>query len=106
MRRGSRRTLTRRDRGFPLYEACGFVKGGTLQFSAEKKDPSERWKELQGELLSFSWWPMWRPVGGHVEPGITVIPWHGATLSVKIVFCVYNCLSDPCMHVVLASAAP
>lgn len=66
------------EEGVPLYEACGFVKGGTLEFSAEKKDPSERWKELQGELLPFSWWPMWRPVGGHVEPGIKVIPWDAA----------------------------
>ena len=62
-----------------LYEACGFVKGSSLEFSAEKNDPSERWKELQGELLPFSWWPMWRPVGGHVEPETTVLPWDGAT---------------------------
>ena len=60
--------------GVPLYEACGFAKLDKVDFSAPKPNPSERWKELQNELLPFTSWPMWRPASGLVEPGTETKP--------------------------------
>lgn len=66
------------EEGRPLYQACGFEKADRVDLSAPRRDPSKRWKELQSELLPFSFWPMWRPVSGHVEPGTTMKPWEVA----------------------------
>ena len=62
------------DVGVPLYEAYGYVKATRVDFDASRNEPSPQWKELQAELLPFSFWPMWRPVGGKFERD-TVEPW-------------------------------
>ena len=62
------------DQGIPLYEKCGYFKASGVDFVAEKDDPSPQWKQLQRELLPFTFWPMWRPVGGKLSAG-TKKPW-------------------------------
>lgn len=66
--------------GVPLYETCGFTKAAEVDFDASKDEPSPRWRELQQELLPFTFWPMWRPVRGHFEQGAKV-PWEPALAS-------------------------
>ena len=67
--------------GAPLYESCGFVRGERMELvlpEKEKEGRGERWRELEGVLLPFEWWPMWRGRGGRTaagEGGKT--PWHG-----------------------------
>ena len=64
--------------GVHLYETFGYVKASRVDFNASKENPSPQWKALQAELLPFSFWPMWRPVGFKFE-GDTVEPWkHGS----------------------------
>ena len=60
--------------GVPLYETCGYVKGSKVNFDASKDKVSQEWRELRGELLPFSFWPMWRPVGGKFEKD-AIRPW-------------------------------
>ena len=55
------------DQGIPLYEAHGYVKAAGVNFHAEQEKRSPRWHELRGELLPFTFWPMWRPAGGKIE---------------------------------------
>lgn len=66
------------EEGCPLYQACGFAKADRVDFCAPRPNPSKRWKELQSGLLPFSFWPMWRPIGGHIEPVTTMTPWEVA----------------------------
>ena len=64
--------------GVPLYETSGYVKASRVDFSAYKDNPSPQWKQLQGELLPFAFWPMWRPAGGKFEYD-TKKPWEHKT---------------------------
>jgi len=66
--------------GKPLYENYGFVAAGGIDLDASKPDPSPRWKERAQCHLPFTFWPMWRPVGGKMEPR-TVKPWDAAEIS-------------------------
>ena len=77
-RKGYETYIDATEDGTFLYEACGYVKIDEVEFSAPKANPSQRWKKLQDELLPFRWWPMWRPAGGHIEPGTTTRPWESA----------------------------
>ena len=58
----------------PPYEACGFVEASRVNFDASRHEPSQQWKDLCEELLSFSFWPMWRPVRG-MNDDHKVRPW-------------------------------
>lgn len=66
--------------GKPLYEAFGYVAGrrrgfeaGTPQREEGRWRESERWKELDGEVLPFALGSTWRSVGGRID-GSTVKP--------------------------------
>jgi len=59
--------------GIPLYEMCGYAKASRVDFDASKDEASQQWRELREELLPFSFWPMWRPVGGIFKD--TMRPW-------------------------------
>lgn len=64
------------DDGKPCYEASGFVYMGTNYWEAAKRNPSERWKELERYFQTpIHTYLMWRPVGGRFVEGKTVVPW-------------------------------
>ncbi len=60
--------------GIPVYEASGFVRAPRVDFDASRDEPSQQWRDLREELLPFSFWPMWRPVGG-IHDEHKVKPW-------------------------------
>lgn len=55
--------------GTALYEKYGYIKAPGVDFVADKHDPSPYLKQLQQELLPFTFWPMWRPAGGKLSAG-------------------------------------
>ncbi|MCJ1392772.1 hypothetical protein MMC18_005643 [Xylographa bjoerkii] len=61
--------------GKPLYEAYGFVAANELHFHLNKHEASPKRKELEQQLLPFSFWPMWRAVGGQSKNGDSKKPW-------------------------------
>ena len=61
--------------GKPLYEAYGFVAANRLDFNLDKHDASPNRKELEQQLLPFSFWPMWRPAGGKPKIADIKKPW-------------------------------
>lgn len=61
--------------GRPLYEANGFVYIHE-NFNPPKTDhPDDKWKEVEEKVGGFTFWLMWRPVGGKYEEGKTIKPW-------------------------------
>ena len=61
--------------GKPLYEAYGFGAAKALDFSLDTYDASPTREKLEDQLLPFSWWPMWRPVGGKSATTESKKPW-------------------------------
>lgn len=61
--------------GKPLYEANGFVVVEENVTAPSIDNPDEKWKEMEKKVSPFTFWLMWRPVGGKYEEGRTVKPW-------------------------------
>lgn len=61
--------------GKPLYEANGFVIVEENVTAPTKDNPDEKWKQMEEKVSPFTFWLMWRPVGGKYEDGKTVKPW-------------------------------
>ncbi|KAF2175457.1 hypothetical protein K469DRAFT_702208 [Zopfia rhizophila CBS 207.26] len=61
--------------GRPLYEANDFVYVYENVNSPERENPDEKWKEMEEKIGTFTFWVMWRPVGGKYEGGKTIKPW-------------------------------
>ncbi|RYO78152.1 hypothetical protein DL766_009344 [Monosporascus sp. MC13-8B] len=61
--------------GRPLYEANNFVYIEENLNIPKKDDPDEKWKEVEEKVGPFTFWLMWRPVGGNYEEGKTIKPW-------------------------------
>lgn len=64
------------DDGNPCYEASGCVYMGTNYWEAAKRNPSNKWRELERySQMPIHTYLMWRPVGGRFVEGETVVPW-------------------------------
>lgn len=64
------------DDGKPCYEASGCVYMGTNYWEAAKRNPSNKWRELERySQMPIHTYLMWRPVGGRFVEGETVVPW-------------------------------
>lgn len=61
--------------GKPLYEANGFVCVEENVTAPTMDNPDDKWKEMEGKVSPFTFWLMWRPVGGRYEEGKTIKPW-------------------------------
>ncbi|KAI0384886.1 acyl-CoA N-acyltransferase [Hypomontagnella monticulosa] len=61
--------------GRPLYEANGFVYIEENVNIPVTDTPDEKWKEVEEKVGPFTFWLMWRPVGGKYEEGKTIKPW-------------------------------
>ncbi|KAI1445422.1 acyl-CoA N-acyltransferase [Annulohypoxylon stygium] len=61
--------------GRPLYEANGFVYIEENVNIPKTDNPDDKWKEVEEKVGPFTFWLMWRPVGGKYEEGKTVKPW-------------------------------
>ena len=72
--RGLESYIDATEEGIPLYEKHKYTMAPRVDFMAEKIQASPAIQELQEELLPFSFWPMWRPIGGNVLPDIQK-PW-------------------------------
>ncbi|KAI4150567.1 MAG: hypothetical protein L6R39_002250 [Caloplaca ligustica] len=64
------------DDGKPAYEATGFTYMGTQYWESARRNPSEKWVELERYLQTpIHNYLMWRPKGGRFVEGETAIPW-------------------------------
>ena len=61
--------------GRPLYEANNFIYIKENVNIPETESPDEEWKRIEDKVGPFTFWLMWRPVGGKYEEGKTVKPW-------------------------------
>ncbi|KAI1335035.1 hypothetical protein F5Y15DRAFT_259758 [Xylariaceae sp. FL0016] len=61
--------------GMPLYEANGMVCVDENVNVPVTDIPDEDWKEIERRVGRFSFFLMWRPVGGKYEEGKTAKPW-------------------------------
>ncbi|KAI1424923.1 acyl-CoA N-acyltransferase [Xylaria sp. FL1777] len=61
--------------GKPLYEKNGFICIEENVTNVKTDNPDGKWKEMEDQIGSFTFWLMWRPVGGKYEEGKTVKPW-------------------------------
>ncbi|RYP19388.1 hypothetical protein DL765_003361 [Monosporascus sp. GIB2] len=61
--------------GRPLYEANGFIYVEENVITPTTDNPDEKWKETEDKVGPFTFWLMWRPVGGRYEEGKTAKPW-------------------------------
>jgi hypothetical protein len=60
--------------GKPLYDKNGFVLVKENKILPRTENPDKAWKEIEAKVGPFTFWTMWRPVGGYVE-GKTMKPW-------------------------------
>lgn len=61
--------------GRGLYEANKFVCVEENLNIPKKDNPDDKWKEIEEKVGPFTFWLMWRPVGGNFEEGKTIKPW-------------------------------
>ncbi|KAK2600554.1 hypothetical protein N8I77_010079 [Diaporthe amygdali] len=64
--------------GKPLYDANGFIVVEENVTAPTTDNPDEKWKETEEKVSPFTFWLMWRPVGGKYEEGKTIKPWESA----------------------------
>ncbi|KAI1500855.1 acyl-CoA N-acyltransferase [Biscogniauxia marginata] len=55
--------------GKPLYEVNGFTCLDENFIKPQRDNPDEKWKEIEQKVGPFTFWLMWRPVGGKHETG-------------------------------------
>ncbi|KAF3020623.1 hypothetical protein E8E14_011680 [Neopestalotiopsis sp. 37M] len=67
--------------GRPLYEKNGFIYVEENVTKPTMDSPDETWKEMEKKVPPFTFWLMWRPVGGKYEEGKTVKPWETSESS-------------------------
>ena len=63
------------ENGAALYQACGYAKADRIDLEILESPRSRRGRELQEELLPFSFWPVWRPVMGDYQREDAALPW-------------------------------
>jgi hypothetical protein len=56
------------------YEKCGFGCVEVINVDLNVSNPSEKWKQYQGEDLHG--YMMWRPAGNDFVPGKDIVPWN------------------------------
>lgn len=72
--RGLEAYIDATDLGMTLYSNYGFIKGAKRELVLPTLGDAVRLNELAEELLPCTWWPMYRPVGGILELGKTILP--------------------------------
>lgn len=61
--------------GKPLYDSNGFVTVEENITAPTTDNPDDKWKETAEKACPFTFYLMWRPVGGKFEEGKTLKPW-------------------------------
>ncbi|KAK2595491.1 hypothetical protein QQS21_006766 [Conoideocrella luteorostrata] len=61
--------------GKPLYEANRFICVEENATAPTTSNADDKWREIEAKVSPFTFWLMWRPVGGKYEEGKTVKPW-------------------------------
>lgn len=64
--------------GKPLYDVNGFVCVEENVTEPTMDNPDEKWKETAEKASPFTFYLMWRPVGGNYEEGKTAKPWESS----------------------------
>ncbi|KAI0156449.1 hypothetical protein GGR57DRAFT_463458 [Xylariaceae sp. FL1272] len=64
--------------GRPLYEANDMVYVEENLNIPVTDEPDAAWEELEKKVGPFTFWLMWRPVGGQYVEGETVKPWEAS----------------------------
>ena len=63
------------DQGRPLYAKYGFVADAPREFTLEKLPNTPRRKDLEEQLIPFTWWPMYRFARGTNDTDTGKLPW-------------------------------